>query len=1650
MSDKNLFVSRLTAFKERLLDLSGRNRMIHSNFQARSKQHFRFIDEVPNQLYEKLTSSKMNFAPLPEQEETPKDEDSSEFKSALEIALLSDPDYLASTQGIESNEKDNLNQDSEAALRVLKNKVRNELGMTQIQDEGFSIIAHARTHGFNPSYDLPYSTDDGVMDASHHTDNKIQTLMLPETLRRYISTTYSKYKSSIRESGVNPLFICFGFLEWRESPTSDKTLYSPLLMLQVELDDKKKSSNLSVSSTGDEISINHTLNEKLKRDFGITLPEIVHDEDAEEGSSFNIEEYLKKVEEEIALPKNWKVRNWASFGIYQAQNMPIYLDIEKLLTSNFSKLLEKLVTSNFENQKDSSSGELYDVDDKEISAEVPALINPADASQFSAVVDVVRGKNLVIKGPPGTGKSQTITNMIAALMLDKKSVLFVAQKQAALDVVRNNLAAAGLEDYLLEIFSIKGKKKTVMESFAKRINQQPPKQPNDYFKKLEAFHETKAQLNQHAEILATEYGSTGLTVHDVIWDTPDIDFEIPSELSDIFKNVKPNQVTETLLNKDTNNLSFLKNTYAEIFGDRALKNLAVSKIKKHISNPIEVKEIQKELASISELVYPAYMRFIEILIENKELDYCLSDEQYMTGPLNEFYTQGGETSSIWSVIQILLQDTKEIVYSYLNDKDKLESLIKQLNDDREFTESSFDNENELYSEANIKDAIIALKGSHIFSFFFSEWRKAHRLFKDLFKKTTKHSGKEEAELLSRYYSFIKNSPKQQIKIDDLAASLDKLKIKILSYNKEFDFNLFNEFGKDKCDWILSDINTYHEDFNEAWLNKPSTVYEYIKLLNESSNYKEQLKSILDKLEVWNPDCIYKNLDLVSSLASSDITLDKYMNWLSIEEKIEGRDVILFYKTFSKSDLDSEHLETVYKYIIRKRQQKDLYEVFPALGDLTSAFIKKLRSDLAFYDEQILELSKELVASGAYTKGDLAPTGNSRGRVGEKTEMGLLNHVAAVPNNRTTIREMFGRAMGAAISVKPCTLMSPLAVSQTLNLEQIYDVVIIDEASQMKPEFSIPAIARAKQVVIVGDEKQLPPTTVFQARNSEDANDEDLSDESILDMANAVLHPARELLYHYRSRHEDLIRFSNAEFYENLMIPVTAHTNQPHRGIKHIFLEDGRYVPGTSAGPGGINPLEAKRVVAEVLKIMEERPYESIGVATMNQKQKDLIESEFQLQKSRNIHALKYESHWQEKDEGLHEFFIKNLENVQGDERDTIVISTLYGPHAKDGSREMYQRFGDINKASGWRRLNVLFTRAKNQIILVTSMVPGDIQDEGKSRGIGVLKRYIAFAETKILQEGKANSSEIESPFQQWAIEQINAVDGFSCDWEIGAQGYRIDIGVKHEDYPYGYIMAVETDGASYHSTQSARDRDYLRQKILEGYGWHFHRIWSTDWLSTPLSVRDKLHRAMEYRLKKCLENLEKIKEKNAELGNDKNNIDIEASDKDANIYSGVQAYEYPETNVADYMSINKDAFNTKAYRSQLRKGILGVIELESPISFALLVERIRRAHGFHRAGQEIRFTINSAISDIKKTIHNDEAYFWADDMNPDEYNDCRYPANGYREISNVAPEEIKAIAKYLSKDNSVNIVDMPKEISSFLGYSKINNQTREQIDNKLR
>ena len=449
--------------------------------------------------------------------------------------------------------------------------------------------------------------------------------------------------------------------------------------------------------------------------------------------------------------------------------------------------------------------------------------------------------------------------------------------------------------------------------------------------------------------------------------------------------------------------------------------------------------------------------------------------------------------------------------------------------------------------------------------------------------------------------------------------------------------------------------------------------------------------------------------------------------------------------------------------------------------------------------------------------------------------------------------MFKQSFNSVTSIKPCTMMSPLTVSQLLPLgDENYDTVIIDEASQMKPEYAIGAMARTKQLIVVGDQKQLPPARDFESKFNDEDDEDDIVEESILDLALTVLHPARELLFHYRSRHQDLIKFSNAKFYKNLLIPTTASLDNIDKGIKYLYLEDATYTTGNT-GMGGTNFLEAERAVDEAINIMKTRPDESVGIATMNIKQANYIEDLMDKKRTEDRDVNNYIKKWIESDSKVNQFFVKNLANVQGDERDVIIVSTLFGPDSISG--QIRQTFGPIVQAGGQRRLNVLFTRAKNQLILVTSLKSTDIKvEENSHEGKRIFKEYLAYAESddREIQVGEVTGREVESPFQQWAIDVIESIPGFTADWEIGVKGFRIDIGVRHEDYPQGYLLAVETDGASYHSSKSARDRDYLRQKILESHGWDFYRIWSTDWINNPVSTKEKLVTEIKYKLQEAV------------------------------------------------------------------------------------------------------------------------------------------------------------------------------------------------------
>ena len=1433
MELENLIKERLNRFADKLIDLSRRNKMINSNFQSRSKTHFRIIDEIPDLLYEKLLKNEMEFIPLPPLDSEPTDENTPEFEKEVFIAKNIDQEYIKNIQAIEQTQKDNLNEDQEQALRQLKDRVRIKLNMLPRSTKDTPIEDHCKNNGLNPNFDLP-TPDKNSKDNPKWNDKKIQTLMLPENLNKYMDSIYKKYNSFIKETGVNSLFFCFGFLEWTESKQSDRKIYSPILTFQAVLNQKNK--KLLVGGAEDELNTNQALNEKLKRDFSIELPEFKERENHE--NNFLINTYLEEAKKKVTENHNWKVKNWVSFGLYSTQNMVIAKDIRHISGSEKRRgALEKILLGKTSGENES---EKYNIDDIKHQKQIPALIESADASQHKAILDVLKGKNLVIKGPPGTGKSQTIVNIISSLISQGKKVLFVAQKQAALDVVKNKLQAKGLGNYILEVFSIKANKKSVIESIKRRLDMDPlSERPNAFEIKSKKLYQIKEKLNNYSALMSKNFKNTGWTIHDIIW---------RYKPSDVFQFFKIENIEE--LSKDTidNHITSL-NSINDIYLRNSVKSLKENpfhKIKKLPFGYDSFNDFKNKIDSLYDKIKKISEEEKEILNLNKNLADV--SESLFDHPLIKKWFNSNKEKNQENYLKIL-----KIIF--LTDSEKIKQIFK--------TKKEYDRlvkENKLYREkmkcfklhdppnlSLIKEASETLKRETIFFFLSSKYWKAKKLLKDVY------SGKRNwkpASLLNNYYIYLKNLPYNKKREQELKNDTDKFFNEI---TKKTDIQNPSILIKEDYQDILlmiANSKTLDREFKLSWLKEPNSLNLYKGLIQKQNRLKDEFQEMLGKpdIEIKFEYFSFKNIaKFFEGIKNNELNLDKYRQILNITNNIPEQ-LKCFYEDFIKSGRDIKFIDKDYDYSIKK-SHKDILET--VYYDHLDFQLQNFREDLKTQDESIMSIYRQIVSKNCSELEKNAPEGNSIGRVQDRTEMSLIYHINSLNNPRISLRDYFNRAYNSIISLKPCSLMSPLSVSQVLPQDIKYDTLIIDEASQMKPEYSIASIARANQIVIVGDQKQLPPTNFFQTNIEEEEEEKDETGESILDMALTALQFPRDLRWHYRSKHENLIKFSNEKFYDGrLIIPVAPDTHNQKRGVKNILIEGGIYRSRSSLSRGGgFNEIEAKKVVDEVIKFMKERPDESLGVVAINKPQKELIEHQFDIEKNEKSHVEKYLNLWSQKDDGLNEFFIKNLENVQGDERDVIFISTVYGPD--ETSKKVSQRFGPISGEYGHRRLNVLFTRSKNQLVLFTSLKSSDIQvSEKSSEGVKILKEYLSYSEKGNLPTtGEANSREIESPFQQWAVDYINSFSGFSADWEIGVKGYRIDIGVKHKDYHHGYIMAVETDGANYHSIKSARDRDKLRQEILESYGWKFHRIWSTDWLQDPIEVKEKLKKALEDRVK---------------------------------------------------------------------------------------------------------------------------------------------------------------------------------------------------------
>ena len=592
-----------------------------------------------------------------------------------------------------------------------------------------------------------------------------------------------------------------------------------------------------------------------------------------------------------------------------------------------------------------------------------------------------------------------------------------------------------------------------------------------------------------------------------------------------------------------------------------------------------------------------------------------------------------------------------------------------------------------------------------------------------------------------------------------------------------------------------------------------------------------------------PDAL---VQLVDDLSTRREELAEFIPLRRLRRRLDAVGLSEFLAACDRHSVEPSRIPALFEAIVAERRAAAARQA-EGLAANNGALLEARRR--AFAERDRAKIVTDRAAVRAKLLQATPPVGAQDGPRKTWTEMRLLGNEFSKVKRFTPVRQLLARAGRAIQTLKPCFMMSPLSLAkfvQAGNLE--FDLLVIDEASQMRPEDALGGMLRTKQIVVVGDPKQLPPTDFFAradtSAGTQDDDDDDIDAESILEACEKTFRERRRLKWHYRSRCESLIAFSNREFYDGSLI--TFPMARPGAFSIELVRVDGTYRARR-------NPTEAAVVAEEAIAFMRdfaevpEEDLPTLGIVAVNVEQRDFIQEELRRLWADDELVELYREKAEAKGEPL---FVKNLENVQGDERDHIFISMTYG--RKHGEPALAQHFGPITRKQGHRRLNVLFTRARIRIGLFTSFGSADVRPtETSSDGVKALKAYLEYAETKGRALAHAAGGEPDSDFEVEVADRLR-IRGYKVDLQVGVsraeerrQNFRIDLGVRHPDHPERFLAGIECDGAAYHSSKSARDRDRLREEVLKSLGWELVRVWSTDWFDNPARETEKLVRKLE-------------------------------------------------------------------------------------------------------------------------------------------------------------------------------------------------------------
>lgn len=1507
-----------------------------------------------------------------------------------------------------------------------------------------------------------------------------------EELSRRAVDIYRKAQTALQEGGANTLYLALGFLLWKRDDKDERPFRAPLILLPVTLERKSVRSGIRMLAHDDEPRFNTTLLEMLRKDFEINIRGLDGALPTDH-SGIDVSGIWNMVRKAVKDAPGFEAVEDVVLGHFSFAK---YLMWKDLVDRTDALRKNPIVKHLIDTPRDPYPSDIAFVDgiyvDRHFKPSDLLTPLPADSSQMAAIATADRGKDFIIIGPPGTGKSQTISNLIAHMLGKGKTVLFVSEKTAALEVVYRRLKHIGLGQFCLELHSNKARKADVLDQLRNAWECHQSAKAGTWEKEAERLRILRDTLNRFVDRLhiprrngMTAYEAIGVKVKDedlasrVTFSWPSADQHDEARLDAMREAVERLRVQVAAVGDVSDSPFHLVSE-----GDWS------PQWEGHV---IERAGRLSAAASAADRTCEAFLDNIGITAPDRSMARMDAIAELATVLVESYRRQTAYALEPDGPNRIeALEDAVQRLKAYAEAQAELSCAYdpmawRKLDGDEiaqrwQHAEAAWWPKSYFARRRLIKDMKVGgakgvpdpVRDAPTLKRLRLEGEAIDRLDKLLseFKDWEGHTTNPDTALALR--TLGQRARLAVGRLADDAPALVEVSRKVRTLMHDGNDFLAPEAAVGRAAQEFLVANKRLRDACEAFeAIAGGSVREHFaetgKALNAIRDRADSIAARHAELREW---CGWRrcrteavNLELgplVDAIEKGRVPTEEieatfeaaYCTWWS--GAVIGEDEVL--RTFSTP----EHVATIEKF----------REIDSQFQSLTAAYVSaKLTGNFPDADD-----------------------------VKRNSSWGILRHEIQKKSQHKPVRQLILEIPDVLTKLAPCLMMSPLSVAQYLPADQaLFDVVIFDEASQITVWDAVGSLARGHQAIVAGDPKQMPPTNFF-ARADDDPDGEvdtegDL--ESILDEMLGASIPQRTLRLHYRSRRESLIAFSNRRYYDNELITFPAPVHPDH-GVR-LIRPDGFYARGKARHNEG----EARAIVAEILRRLTHKDtavrQQSIGVVTFNSEQQSLIENLLDEARSKNPHIEFAFS----TDSTFEPLFVKNLETVQGDERDVILFSITYGP---DQGGHVTMNFGPLNRNGGERRLNVAMTRARCEMIVFSTLNPARIDlSRTQARAVADLKHFLEYAERGSSALGAAvygSIGDFESPFES-AVARALRDKGWNVHPQVGVSAYRIDLGIVHPDEPGIYLAGVECDGAMYHSSAFARERDKIRQSMLEGLGWTLFRVWSTDWWTHRTKALDTLHEALATHLEADRRRREEaVRATNANAADSLPSHDhvdgsgeevgtpilltdatIEETDASAPDFEPQESYfaahppapsddeamssrmsapgDPSDDNKQKYVVAHLDGdlyrpdpdmFYVKEYEPRLSAMIEQVIDSEGPVHEEVLVRRIARHHGIQRAGRQIR-DIVIGIAKRLRVYTSEEVglFFWRKGTGKEQIAPARYEdrEDELRKAEYICKEEIRAISTLLTLGND------PTELARRVGIARLSQSARNRLSKAL-